>query len=51
MQVGDLLNLVVIEVQEDQIWEGNQVLNLGDMVVLQVQEAETFLSLQEWHVR
>ena len=34
MQVGDLLDLVVIEVKEYQIWQGDQVLYLGDMIVL-----------------
>lgn len=37
MQIGDLLYLVVIQVQKYQVWQAHKVLNLLDMVVLQVQ--------------
>ena len=50
MQVVDLLDVVVVEVEEDEVRQGHQVLYPCDQVVLQVEEAKTFLALEEGHV-
>ena len=51
MQMCDFLYLIIVQVKEDQIWEGDQVLNFSDMVVLQVEQTEALLSFQKGHVR
>jgi len=36
MQMGDLFDLVVVEVEKDKAGQGDKVLNLADVVVLEV---------------
>ena len=49
--MSDLLDLVVVEVEEDETRQGDQVLNLGNVVVLEVKQAEALFSFKERHVR
>lgn len=46
----DVLNVIVVEIKEYQIWKTDKVLDLGDQVVLQVQQTEALLTLKEGHV-
>jgi hypothetical protein len=36
--MGDLLDLVVVQVEEDETWERHKVLDLGDVIMLQIQQ-------------
>ena len=36
--MSNLLDLVVVKVEEDEIREGDEVLDLGDVVVLEVKQ-------------
>ena len=50
VQMTDVLNVIVVEIEEDQVRKTDKVLNLGDQVVLQVQQTEALLALKEGHV-
>lgn len=48
--MSDLFDLVVIEVKENETRQRHQVFDLGNVVMLQVQQAEALLSFQQGHV-
>lgn len=51
MQVVDLFDVVVVEVKENQVGQAHKVLDSRDQVVLKVEQAQAFLSLEKGHMR
>jgi len=50
MQMGDLLDIIVVKIQEDQSRQAHQVFNFLNVVMLKIEQTEAFLTLQERHV-
>ena len=50
MQVVDLLYMIVVEVQEDQVWQRHQVLDPCDQVMLQIEQSKSFFAFKQWHM-
>jgi hypothetical protein len=46
VQMRDLFDVIVVKIQEYQIWQTHQVFNFLDVVVLKIKQSQSFLTLQ-----
>ena len=50
MEMRYLLNVIVVQVKKNQSWQAYKIFNFLDMIMLEVEQAETLLSLKQGHV-
>ena len=46
----NFFDAIIVEIQEDQSWKTHEILDFANVIMLEIQQSQSFLSFKKWHM-